>query len=79
MAGGAFALSFATRGRPIFLVGTAHQNLERVIRQWPPHALTSSHGPRIQTLRSSSVVRITDIAFGCVGSTMACGAVVRKP
>ena len=34
---------------------------------------------RIQTSRSSSVVRITGIAFGWIGSTTAFGAVVRKP
>jgi hypothetical protein len=34
---------------------------------------------RIQTSRSSSVVKITGIAFGWIGSTIAFGAVVRKP
>jgi hypothetical protein len=34
---------------------------------------------RIQTSRSSSVVKITGIAFGWIGSTMAFGDVVRKP
>jgi hypothetical protein len=34
---------------------------------------------RIQTSCSSSVVRITGIAFGWIGSTIAFGAVVRKP
>jgi hypothetical protein len=39
----------------------------------------SSHGARIQTSRSSSVVRITGIAFGWIGATMAFGEVVKKP
>jgi hypothetical protein len=43
------------------------------------NALASSHGARIRTSRSSSVVRITGIALGWIGSTMAFGAVVRKP
>lgn len=38
----------------------------------------SSHDARIQTSRSSSVVRITGIAFGWIGSTMAFGAVISK-
>jgi len=42
-------------------------------------ALASSHGARTQTSRSSSVVRITGMAFGWIGSTIAFGAVVRKP
>src|ERR1700694_3811254 len=42
-------------------------------------ALASSHGARIQTSRSSSVVRITGMALGWIGSTMAFGAVVRQP
>jgi hypothetical protein len=41
--------------------------------------LASSQGARIQTSRSSSVVRITGIALGWIGSTTAFGAVVRKP
>jgi hypothetical protein len=43
------------------------------------NAFASSHGARIQTPRSSSVVRITGIAFGWIGSTTAFGDVVRKP
>jgi hypothetical protein len=35
------------------------------------NALASSHFPRIHTSRSSSVVRITGIAFGWIGSTTA--------
>jgi hypothetical protein len=43
------------------------------------NALASSHGARIQTSRSSSLVRITGMAFGWIGSTTALEAVVRKP
>ena len=43
------------------------------------NAFASFHGARIQTSRSSSVVRITGIAFGWIGSTTAFGDVVRKP
>ncbi|MGY3075912.1 hypothetical protein ACVWZZ_002283 [Bradyrhizobium sp. LM6.10] len=39
---------------------------------------TPIHGARIQTSRSFSVVRITGIGFGWVGSTMAFGVVVRN-
>jgi hypothetical protein len=42
-------------------------------------AFASSHGARIQTSRSSSVVKITGIAFGWIGSTIAFGDVVKKP
>jgi hypothetical protein len=44
-------------------------------------ALASSHGARIQTSRSSSVSRMTGMAFGWIGSTIAFGdvALVRPP
>ena len=42
------------------------------------NALASSHGARIQTFRSSSVVRITGIALGWIGATTAFGTVARK-
>jgi hypothetical protein len=42
-------------------------------------AFASSYGARIHTSRSSSVVRITGIAFGWTGSSTAFGVVVRKP
>ncbi len=42
-------------------------------------AFASSHGARIHASRSSSVVRITGIAFGWIDSTTAFGDVVRKP
>ena len=38
-------------------------------------ALASSHGARIQASRSSSVVRITGMALGWIGSTTAFGTV----
>jgi hypothetical protein len=41
-------------------------------------AFASSHGARIQTSHSSGVVRITGIAFGWIGSTIAFGAVVTR-
>jgi hypothetical protein len=43
------------------------------------NAFASSHGARIQTSRSSSVVKITGIAFGWIGLTTAFGDVVKKP
>jgi hypothetical protein len=42
-------------------------------------AFASSQGARIQTSCSSSVVRITGMAFGWIGSTTEFGAVVRNP
>jgi hypothetical protein len=42
-------------------------------------AFASSHGARIHASRSSSVVRITGIAFGWIGSMTAFGDVVRNP
>ena len=42
-------------------------------------AFASSRGARIQTSRSSSVVRITGIAFGWIGSTIALDDAVKKP
>jgi len=39
----------------------------------------SSRGALIQAFHSSSVVRIADIAFGWISSTMAFGAEVRSP
>jgi hypothetical protein len=43
------------------------------------NALASSHGARTYASRSSSVVKITGMSFGWIGSTTAFGAVVRKP
>jgi hypothetical protein len=39
----------------------------------------SSQGARIQTSRSSSVVKVTGIAFEWIGSTIAFGDVVKNP
>ena len=63
----------------IFLVRAAHHDLQRIVRQRPLQRLRLIHGARIQMSRSSSVVRITGIAFGWIGSTTAFGDVVRKP
>ena len=43
------------------------------------NVFASSQGARIHTSHSSGVVKITGIAFGWIGSTIAFGAVVRKP
>jgi hypothetical protein len=63
----------------VFLLCASHDDPERIVRQRSLQHFASSHGARIQTSRSSSVVKITGIAFGCIGSTTAFGAVVRKP
>jgi hypothetical protein len=57
----------------VFLIGAAHDDLERVIGQGRYSAFASSHAARIQTSRSSSVVRITGMALGWIGSTIAFG------
>ena len=61
----------------IFLVSSSPNHLQRIIRQ------RSLKGLRLvgahHTSRSSSVVRITGIAFGWNGSTTAFGGVVAKP
>ena len=64
--------------RAILFVGPAHDDPERIIRQWPLQHLASSHGARIQPSRSSSVSRITCMAFGWIGSTTAFGDVVKQ-
>jgi hypothetical protein len=64
----------------ILFVGPAHDDPERVIRQWPLQRLgfvprrTHPHVPFYL-----SVVRITGMALGWIGSTTALGDVVRKP
>jgi uncharacterized Zn-binding protein involved in type VI secretion len=63
----------------VFLIRATSHDLKCVIRQRPLQCPASSHGARIHTSRSSSVVRITGIALGWIGSTTALGAVVRKP
>ncbi len=42
-------------------------------------AFASSHGARIQTSRSSSVARMTGMAFAWIGATTSFASVVRKP
>ena len=42
-------------------------------------ALASSHGARIQTSCSFLAVRITGMALGWIGATIAFGAVVKNP
>ena len=54
----------------IFLVGTASDDLQRVIRQRRCSAFASSNGARIQMSRSSSVVRITGIALAWIGKPL---------
>jgi hypothetical protein len=64
---------------PIFLVRAARDDLQRIVRQRPLQRLCLVHGARIQMSCSSSVVKITGIAFGWIGSITAFGVVVRKP
>jgi hypothetical protein len=68
VAGGLRSAASWTQGRLsrrsfIFLVGTTGDDPESIIRQGLWIALASCHGACIQTSRSSSVVRITGIAF----------------
>jgi hypothetical protein len=65
--------------RLIFLIRTASHDPEPSSGNGLCSALASSQGARIQTSRSSSVVRITGMALGWIGSTMAFGAVVKNP
>jgi hypothetical protein len=65
----------------LFCVAACH-DLQRIIRQRSLQRLRlipSSHGARIHTSRSSSVVRITGIALEWIGSMIAFGVVARKP
>jgi hypothetical protein len=57
-----------------------HHDLERIIwqRSLQRRRLIPRRA-RIQTSRSSSVVRITGMAFGWIGATTAFGTVVKKP
>jgi hypothetical protein len=72
------AIFHRSRRNFIFLVGAAHDDLKRVIGQWSLQRLRLVPCARIQTSRSSSVVRITGIAFGWIGSTTAFGEVVKN-
>ena len=65
--------------RSILFVRATHNNHKVRVRQRPCSALASSHGARIHTSRSSSVVKITGMSFWWIGSTTALCAVVRKP
>jgi hypothetical protein len=67
------------RCRNVFLFGVPRHDFQRLVWQRALHAFASSHGARIQTSRSSSVIRITGIALGWIGATIAFGAVLRKP
>jgi hypothetical protein len=56
--------------RPIFLILTAHHDLERIIRQWPLQRLRLVPMACASRRRgSSAVVRITGMALGWIGST----------
>ena len=57
----------------VFLVRSTHNDLQHIIRQWQLLRLIPRGATLIQTSRSSSVVRITGIAFGWMGSTTAAG------
>jgi|SRR5450631_611300 len=72
-------LSRSCRCRVVLLVGTPRNDHQVSIGQGRCNAFDSSQGARIQTSHSSLVVRITGIAFGWIGSTIAFGVVVRKP
>ena len=61
------------------LVSTASHDLHVSSGNGRCSAFASSRGARIQTSRSSSVVRITGIAFGWIGSTIALDDAVKKP
>jgi hypothetical protein len=52
---------------------------QRVVRQGPLQRLRLIPWRVHPDVRSSSVVEITGIAFGWIGSTTAFGEVVRKP
>jgi len=66
-----------SRRRAVFLIGATRHDPQSVSGRCK--ALASSQGARIHTSRSSSVVRITGMALGWIGSTSALGAVVRNP
>ena len=64
--------------RAVLFIRSLRNNHQVSIRQRLCSARASSHGARIQTSRSSSVVRITGIALGWIGSTIAFGDVVKE-
>jgi hypothetical protein len=55
----------------IFVCLSPRNDLESIIWPRPLQCLGLSHGARIQTSRSSSVVKITGIGLGSIGSTIA--------
>jgi hypothetical protein len=66
--------------RAIFFICTTGNDPQHIISGNGLHnALASSYDARIQALHPSTVVRMTGIALGCIGSTIAFGTVARKP
>jgi hypothetical protein len=64
----------------ILFIDTARDDLDRIIRQWPLQRLRLIPWPAQPGVAlSSTVVKITGIAFGWIGSTTAFGEVVRNP
>jgi hypothetical protein len=63
----------------VFLVRASHHDLDRIVVQRSLQRLSFIPRPSHPSSRSSSVSRITGMAFGRIGSTMAFGDVVRRP
>jgi hypothetical protein len=63
----------------IFLRFAPHDDPEHIVRQWPFQRLCFIPRRAHPNIALSSVVKITGIAFGCTGSTIPFGSVVRKP
>jgi hypothetical protein len=69
-----------TLGRDhVFLVCPARDNLQRIIGQWSLQSFRLVPRRAHPDIASSCVVRITGMALGWIGSTIAFGNVVRKP
>ena len=68
----------ASGGDLVLLIRAAHDDPQGLIGQGRCSAFASSQGARIQISSSSSVVRMTGIAFSWIGSTTAFASVVRK-
>jgi hypothetical protein len=68
-----------SRRRPVFLVGTTRDDLQRVVGQWPLQRLGFVPRRAHPNVPLPLVVKVTGMALGWIGSTMAFGAVVRKP
>jgi hypothetical protein len=73
LGGGRYAAARSSLSAPRITILSASSGTGRC------SALASSHDARIHPSRSSSVCRITGMAFGWIGSTTALGVVVRKP